>query len=1638
MVKTRIAGPRGPTSLVRGKGHPVCCGWILSGFLGLLAVLASDGHVCVAQRPSPVQVEIPQAGSAFVPAERSVILLLDRTRALLAESRYAEAVQCLDRILAWNEDYFFKPDAESSVHRSIKSEARRLLGSIPASGRQSYELQFGALARSMLDKAVEAGDVAVVAEVARRFFHTDAGYEATFLLGLHHMDHGRPLVAALTLRRLRDESPISKRYEPALSLAMARSWLGAGMPEQARETLDTLHEDYQDRVVTIEGREVPLFRSSEDSIDWLVASLGPENAGPVAEPVNWAVHGGSPERNTVSKGTRPLLSAEWFVPATDHPAVEAMIDRLGRMQEERERPLLPGLYPLVVNDVVLMRTAANLLAVDCKTGKRLWEVGTDDPFEEALNPSPDGYVNPYNYRANIESGLRLRLWGDGVFGTLASDGQLVFAVQDLQLPTAAIYSRGLLVPGNLRSAGSLLTSNRLAAYDIQSQGKLRWEVGGLYSEKLPLAGAFFLGPPLPLLGDLYVLAEIGGEVRLLALDAENGTPLWQQQLAIVDQSVSQDTLRRVSGVSPSYADGILVCPTSHHSIVAIELTTRSLLWGYSYSDLGNADQGEITRLAAIRHQNANPEDRWTDSSLILADGCVLATPVDSDEIHCLSLHDGKLLWSAPRGDKQFIATVTNGKVVVATRKGLTALHLENGEPAWEPSLAPCPDRSEPSGRGFSDGELYYLPLTDAKLMSVRLETGQVEQVMRSRYGRDLGNLVCHNGRIFSQRADGVESYHQLDALRHEVEQRLADHPDDARALTLQGEILRDDGKLDAAVGCLRKSLDLKDSLRTRTLFREVMFEGLTKDFAHYHPFREEIETLLETPDDWSAFHRLVATGWEAAGEYDRALAEFRLLVDLDLKHHIDHSADLDARVDKGYSVRQHRWIRTHLLELAARAPAGARADLLQWSGELLQRNVVPGNPDSVGRLLLYFDGLPGTKEFKEEWIEGLIATGRFTEAELALMHEVRSSADTVRSLPLQQWTALLVGAKREEDASRLLAEIENRWADVPFGDNKAGRQWAAEFARQNDAILRSREPVRWPAGLVKSSVTETDQGSVVLSYSRGVVPFRSSQGLFYGDLVVEHYRQQEQLIVAKNGFGQIIWRFPLDSVAAPDELPTNQILTRVDACGHLLLLTLGNQIVALDTLVTKDDGTPTVAWRESSDYVDAPIMASHTFPAQMQNAQGWLGGSVFGGRPDYSPGNVVVLGESLVCVKRSRTCAVLDAATGATLWEREGISPQSTVFGDDKYVLIVPRQATEARVFRASDGRELEPHAVPPDEQRLMTIGRKILCWEPHERDFHLKLVDPLAAGEDGVLWGPLAFPRSSNPRQQLVDQDLLAVFSSLGKLQLIRLSDGKLLVDTQLEAERPLSDVVVFPRDGQFLVVANDNMSPRNPKRQVLQVTGLKARRIGKARIYSFDSQGTPLWKKPTIVEDHFLPLVQPRGAPCLTFACMVREAVPSQSRQTGVDILCVDTRSGAIVAREEFAQASHALEIVAAPNESKVEIRMQQETLTLEFTDDPVPEGGAATGAAVRIPDNPLEAIWQAILDGTTTREGKYHSRNSGPDGTKKRAAQPEAGDTSKPTPPAAGDKPGVSERAAPGGQKRVLPPLLEPAVRGEIVPR
>ena len=121
--------------------------------------------------------------------------------------------------------------------------------------------------------------------------------------------------------------------------------------------------------------------------------------------------------------------------------------------------------------------------------------------------------------------------------------------------------------------------------------------------------------------------------------------------------------------------------------------------------------------------SAGPTSTGSTAAITIADGRVLVTPVETDQLYCLNLVDGKELWKEqPRDDNicTWPACIAATSILVG-RNSVSALQLSDGEKAW-PDVE-LPAGSMPSGRGFYSGDDYYLPLTTAEVAKINLTNG---------------------------------------------------------------------------------------------------------------------------------------------------------------------------------------------------------------------------------------------------------------------------------------------------------------------------------------------------------------------------------------------------------------------------------------------------------------------------------------------------------------------------------------------------------------------------------------------------------------------------------------------------------------------------------------------------------------------------------------------------------------------------------------------------------------------------------------------------------------------------------------------------------------------------------------------------
>ena len=248
---------------------------------------------------------------------------------------------------------------------------------------------------------------------------------------------------------------------------------------------------------------------------------------------------------------------------------------------------------------------------------------------------------------------------------------------------------------------------------------------------------------------------------------------------------------------------------------------------------------------------------------------MLITPVETDQLYCLSLTDGKELWKQGRETNLYVGCVHGGNVILVGRNSISAVRLATGEPAWED--LELPSGSMPSGRGFYSGEHYYLPLTSAEVAKINLRTGQIEARARSHDDHIPGNLICYRDSVISQGVDYVEAYFQLDALQTQIAATLAQHPDDPQALAGLGEIKFDEGQVADAVDLFRRSYRLHADEATREKLVESLLSALRSNFAATARLAERarrVDSRSATPHVVSASEGTgAASGWRSRGSF---------------------------------------------------------------------------------------------------------------------------------------------------------------------------------------------------------------------------------------------------------------------------------------------------------------------------------------------------------------------------------------------------------------------------------------------------------------------------------------------------------------------------------------------------------------------------------------------------------------------------------------------------------------------------------------------------------------------------------------------------------------------------------------------------
>jgi len=1469
-----------------------------------------------------------------LPSNRTDSRGIRRVRERIAKGEFAAAIRYLDEVLERTEDSFLVAGS-SGKYVGLKETAWNIIRDLPLAGREAYETTFGPVARRLLRQAVGDGDYVGLKQLTRRYFHTPAGYEAALLLAGHEADLSRHLAAALIYQQLLDSPAAVARFQPQLSIQAALSWLALGNERRAEQILLEL-SSASERKLRVGGRDVRLDFSGPNWPERLLEVTGVPVVSDLASERQWLTSGGNPQRSGQTEGGLPHMRVDWQVRLLAHPALESAHQEISAGRAQQRQPLIPASAPLAVGNSLITRSAHNLIAIDFTTGKRVWQVQPQRfPAFARLTNGTSGEGD--DVQVDPARAFSQRIWEDYLYNTISSDGQRVYIIRDLRPPATKRYEAWQAQFLRDASVDTLSAgTNRLCAYDIETQGKLVWEVDGAAGRD-EMKEAFFLGAPLAVGRSLYALVEIQSEkaIYLVALDAQSGKLQWRQHLANLERGILVDPSRRLQAAIPSYDAGVLVCPTGVGVVVGVDLVKHGLAWAYRYETIRNLPQRQRR---APNRSAGNPllaGTQWIDVAATIVSGRVLLAPPESDALHCLDLATGELQWRKPRKEGLFLAGVNENNVLVVGQTGLRALRLDDGQPAWKGAVLDFPEDSYPTGRGFFSHGRYYIPLSTAEVVSIDAQDGTVVGRARARDGRPLGNLVCHRGTVLSQSGKFLDRFGQLDVLRDESLRRRALNPKDHEALRTLGEIAFNDNQLTEAIDLLQSAYTAEpDDLQTREVLRECLHAALDEDFASFRnrlPLLEEIQGPSEK--DELTLLRLQARGLFEVGD---------VLGSFDVCQTMAQRTDLSfalLQIGRHHQVSLSRWISAQVAAIWAHAQEHQRAEISSRVQDAIAQLSEETGRNNVEQFFNCF----GTLELCEPValkIASLYAgRGNLLAAQQLLVYLTDSQNVAVRGEAVARCSELLHQAGLHSLAAPFDQQLGTSLAGVVCLDGKTGQQVLLERglaqpslgeSRLDEAGVISRPGgLNWPYGQVDivsaTASREENKRGARASFSE-VRLERTDEVL--GRCNVFQGRNNGEVLV-RDSQGREFFRTtpPLPSSGRYRNSGTAYGVTH----GNLLLLSTGQYFIAFDTLASGIEGAPKLLWRKQAV---SNLDNWQEYRAPQSRFGTNRPGSQRAPRNERDGRWTGIIGpvthDSCIMQDQSRLFCV-DPVTGELKWQRTDIPAGCDLFGDQQFVFAVERSSRNALVLSTVDGRSLDDVPAPIWSERVASLGRHIIRWRKlANRNFELSSLD---ASSGKIAWKH-DFDQSS--KLDIAISRYIAVVDALGRCAVVDAVTGNRVLDVSLQKPTGMTDIHLFAGSDNF-VLAVQRTPKATPSTRRVQLLNSFDYIPFDGHIYVFDREtGQPVFTRPATVGQRALMLSQPVDLPVIAFAGNLPRQTSSGSKPF-MRLLLLEKASGRSLYDNDKLEISVNHFALHADEQSgnDVVVEMVKKEIRLSFTD-------------------------------------------------------------------------------------------------------
>ncbi|MGL6075764.1 MAG: PQQ-binding-like beta-propeller repeat protein [Fimbriiglobus sp.] len=1047
-------------------------------------------------------------------------------------------------------------------------------------------------------------------------------------------------------------------------------------------------------------------------------------------------------------------------------------------------------------------------------------------------------------------------------GSISHDGKYLYVVDDLAIPPPpVVVNPNMGFPGQPQPSiagsqqGMMASYNRLMAFNIET-GLLAWIVGGFENApmkeeeeakstntQLLLENSFFLGPPISVHGKLYALYERKNQIRLGCFEpnkiilspATKDNPvtyrypelLWSQVLGDSATTLKTDSLRRVQSAYLAHSNGIIVCPTNCGAIVAVDINSRSLRWARYY---GSAPDPRATAGSGIGQPRVNfnpngipiptiPTDRWRASAPIIVNDKLIVSAYDSNQLQCFDLRSGDLLWTTDREQNDlYVAGVYANSVVIVGKRSVRAYSIDGkGDPQSPWEKIPI---GTPVGHGTISKEgLLYVPVvgtaekadaSEPQITAIDLKTGKVRAntSFRRKFESNidtrqlLGNLLFHDGMLFSQSSIELTAFPLIELKRREMAERLKNNPNDPEGLFARGELSLDNGDIREAIRDFKAVESAKPNAVLEGKLRQKLYlaytEVLRNKFEDGDPLLEEYEKLCDIsvesddPAEKVRLHderlrrralylTLVAKGREKQGRYIEAFELYRTFAKLG-----DNKQLVNIHDEPNGQTRPDVWARGRIESMMKNAKDdGARKQLqnrmqAEWAAlkdqpdlaKLREFVKVFGPFFDVGEeaQLLLADRLLETKLDDDQ-----------REAQTMLMQLWASaSGDISAARAVEKLARMMLRRGQMEDAVGMFAQLGNRYATVKIRDGKTGADIFAELITDK----------RLSPFLDPGQIRQMEKYKVESSSNPNNAVGGPAQGfsLFPEGEFFPFYRRF-QFSLEMSGSNDGLWLLRVTDRNTGEERckftglagiqiqysysPNQQSFSGAKiavASGQYMIVNLGQYVYCFDLAEKRE------VWRQNmlgkSTSQTPPQVSMNDDEMVFMFDDGWT----------YKLSRSLILHQNYCAMMTRDGLKVLDPATGQEVWTRTNVSPKSQIFGDEKHIFIyVPNNENPGKVLRVSDGTVVD--GLPDfnvnlqDNPTFTSFGRMMFLRKKTSGVYTLRLHDPVS-GKD--VW--LKEYKTKTEPMKTIDPTITGMLSEDGQFEVLEIMTGKILAKGMLE----------------------------------------------------------------------------------------------------------------------------------------------------------------------------------------------------------------------------------------------------------------